>query len=243
MSKHPSQTLGYSRCPSLPLGPKTWPSCCLPGARSPDQGPWSQDPEIWRRLAKGENVQRSCNKSGKWCSSLVLKLGKDSQPSQGHSVVQVCKDGALFVARWGRTQHGLDSATAPLAQGLLWRLRQDKNSSGFRDACEIVSQSLDRHRYYHLKMGQSRSTPALHGHFWGLTALSGKRPSPASQASSAFVIFREQRQASALSSFCLTFSYGINMLMLITKKVVVPQFWKEILFCCWFQRASWLTYA
>lgn len=93
-----------------------------------------------------------------------------------------------------------------------------QSSSGFRDACEIISQSSARHRYYHLKTEQSRSTPALHRHFLGLTAASGTGPSPASRTSSTSVIFREQKQAFALSSFCLTFSYCINKLALITEK-------------------------
>lgn len=146
--------------------------------------------------------------------SVVLPRAQHGPGSQGQHSLMHAKG----------VHHTLDSAMAHLAQSVLERLRRDESSSGFRDACGTVSHSLGRHRYYQVKTEQTRSTPALYGHFLGLTALSGNGPSPARQTSSTFVVFKEQRHMSALSSFCLAFSYSINKTMLITKKVAVPQF-------------------
>lgn len=243
MFKHLSQAHGYSLCPSLPFGPKTWPCWCLSGATSPDQGSWSQASEIWRGSARVRGTSREA----------TTRLGNDAPPSHSSWAETRSPPKGTAWSRFARpalslmhakgVHHTLDSAMAHLAQSVLERLRRDESSSGFRDACGTVSHSLGRNRYYHVKTEHTRSTPALYGHFLGLTALSGNGPSPARQMSSTSVVFKEQRCMSALSSFCLAFSYSIKKTMLITKKVAVPQFWKEMLFCCWFQRASRLTYA
>lgn len=208
----------------FPVDPKPGPvgACQEPGVQT-------KDPEA-KPLRSGGDLLRVRGTS----REATTRLGNDAAPSRSSWAEIRSPPKCTTWPRFARpaislmhsegVHHTLDSAMAHLAQGVLERLCQDESSSGFRDACGTVSQSLGRHRHYHLKTEQSRSTPALQRHFSGLTALSGNGPLPASQASSTSVVFKEQRHTSALSCFCLAFSYGINKPMLTTKKVAVPQF-------------------
>lgn len=128
----------------------------------------------------------------------------------------------------------LDSATAHLAQGLLQKLHEDESSCGLRDACEKLSQSLDRKRSpvksraeaLLLRTGVSRSFQ--HSQAKVLHQQSGVPH---------FCDGQRTKAGICCCKLLLNSMYGLNESMLITKKVAAAaKFCQEILFCCWFQK-------
>lgn len=216
MYKHLSQALGCFLCSALPLDLKPGPVAACQEPDIQTKGPEAKTQRsgdfLWMRTSR-EATTNLVN----YTARSHLSWAEILSPPKGTAWSKSARP-ALPLIRTEDVQHTLDSATALLAKGLLQTVSQDKRKLiwllGMPVKQSKCGQTQMSSPEYRREQKHSCSAWAFLRPYCTL-----RQKSFTSKSGVLHFCDLQRTKASALSSFYLTFSHGINKSVLITKKV------------------------